>query len=406
MWLGASASFAEEVLATDGHGGHHGLMQDSCGCEPELSHAWVTGEYLLWWFKDARIRAPLLVTGDENDPLAGFFGEGTTQLLFGNEDLEYDDMSGVRLSTGYAFAPNVGAEIIGMWLPKRTERFEFVSDASGRPLLARPFFDTSINLGNTVFVAAPDFANGRFRTSAYAELWGAEANVIIKSHPYASCSIDWIVGLRYADLEEDLDIVHNTVPFSPNSDAGFGVFGGTNFLNIPFASGDTEVIEDRFRTQNRFFGTQLGLRGELQFGNWFINGSAKVALGSTRQIIDIRGRTTLTTVNNDVLTLPGAILAQTSNIGRHTDNEFSVLPEVGINLGYQAGAMRVFAGYSFMYWTNVVRPGDQLDRIVDFRQSPIDPDYDPTINASRPAVPFKESNFWAQGINLGLEYRW
>jgi hypothetical protein len=26
--------------------------------------------------------------------------------------------------------------------------------------------------------------------------------------------------------------------------------------------------------------------------------------------------------------------------------------------------------------------------------------------AARPAVPFKDVDFWAQGINFGLEFRW
>ena len=51
-----------------------------------------------------------------------------------------------------------------------------------------------------------------------------------------------------------------------------------------------------------------------------------------------------------------------------------------------------------------VRPGDQIDK-VDSRQIPLLSGFDPTVRATRPAVRFNERDFWAQGINFGLEIR-
>jgi hypothetical protein len=40
----------------------------------------------------------------------------------------------------------------------------------------------------------------------------------------------------------------------------------------------------------------------------------------------------------------------------------SFVPEAGIDVGYQLTRhLRAKAGYTFIYWTDVVRPGDQID---------------------------------------------
>ena len=57
-------------------------------------------------------------------------------------------------------------------------------------------------------------------------------------------------------------------------------------------------------------------------------------------------------------------------------------------------------GYSFIYWSNVSRPGDQIDLNVSPSQFP---PYDET--ATMPAFVQHTTDFWAQGINVGLDYR-
>jgi hypothetical protein len=211
--------------------------------------------------------------------------------------------------------------------------------------------------------------------------------------------VDGLIGFRYADLQEDLDIAHFTVPIPPFGGT-FAVFNGNQIL-----LGETQVVNDVFHTHNQFYGGQLGLRAETRFGNWILNGTVKVALGSTRQIVDISGGSALTTTAGTT-SLPGGVLSQVSNIGRFKDNEFSVIPEAGVNLGYQlTEGLRVYVGYNFLYWTNVVRPGSQLDGVVDDRQAPTSPFFNPTFLASRPAVDFSDTDIWVQGINAGLEFR-
>ena len=62
------------------------------------------------------------------------------------------------------------------------------------------------------------------------------------------------------------------------------------------------------------------------------------------------------------------------------------MPEVGVNVGYRLAAqLRVSLGYSFLYLDHAARPGDQMDR---------------------PAFLFRQSDFWMQALNFGVEFRY
>jgi hypothetical protein len=52
-----------------------------------------------------------------------------------------------------------------------------------------------------------------------------------------------------------------------------------------------------------------------------------------------------------------------------------------------------------LYWSNVARPAEQVDLGVS--QFPPEP----PAGAHRPQFLFSASDFWAQGLSLGLDYR-
>jgi len=60
-----------------------------------------------------------------------------------------------------------------------------------------------------------------------------------------------------------------------------------------------------------------------------------------------------------------------------------------------------------LFWTNVARPGDQIDRNVNQDLLPDENFVGTTLPVpTRPAFAFKSSTLWAQGVNVGLEYTW
>jgi hypothetical protein len=126
----------------------------------------------------------------------------------------------------------------------------------------------------------------------------------------------------------------------------------------------------------------------------------KVALGPTQQMVNIQGSTLV----NGTTRLEGGLLALSSNIGHYSRDVFTVVPEVGLNLGYQlTDHLRLFVGYNFLYWSSVVRPGNTVQRAINPNLLP-----GSTVmgGPDRPAFAFRGSDFWAQGVSFGLEFRY
>src|SRR5581483_6431005 len=143
--------------------------------------------------------------------------------------------------------------------------------------------------------------------------------------------------------------------------------------------------------------------------NWFVGARGKLGLGGTYHEVKIDGSQTFVGPTGLVQRFTGGLLALPSNIGAHQRGSFSFVPELTLTAGYRASDhWRVFVGYNFLYWSSVVRAGSQIDRALDETLIPnfntINPA--PPAGRSRPAVLFEKTDFWAQGLNLGVEFRY
>ena len=77
-----------------------------------------------------------------------------------------------------------------------------------------------------------------------------------------------------------------------------------------------------------------------------------------------------------------------------------MMPEIGFTVGYDfTSHLKATVGYTMLYWSNVARPGDQIDLNLDPAQFP-----PATAIGEKPAYALHTSDFWAQGVNLGLSY--
>jgi hypothetical protein len=84
-----------------------------------------------------------------------------------------------------------------------------------------------------------------------------------------------------------------------------------------------------------------------------------------------------------------------------------VVPEATVNIGFAPRpGLRLYVGYNFLYWSNVIRPGDTIDRTADVTFVPNPPTGVAPSGAFRPQPQFRQSDLWAQGIQLGAELRW
>jgi hypothetical protein len=373
---------------------------------------WARADFLLWWIKNGPAPPPLVTTGPSSAVSPGVLGQPGTAILIGGQPIDYGTFSGGRFSVGgwCNVHQSLGLEVTGFVLQKRSVFSTATSDASGTPVLARPFIDAQTNTQFVAFATFPDRFSGGVAVATSDRLWGLEANVlhneILKSvtlrgdRPWADVRVDWFAGFRYLDLRENLTIFQSSQIL-----AG----GVASFLGNTVGTPNLENLTDAFGTKNFFWGGQIGSRWQLCHGAWLLDLLGKLALGGTQQVIEIGGTTTLVgpAAVGGSQTAAGGLLTTSTNIGRFTRDRFSVIPELGIQLGYQlCPEARVFVGYSLIYWTDAVRPSQQIDPVVNLTQVPIHPSFGPLVGPAQPAVPFRETDFWAQGINFGLELRY
>jgi hypothetical protein len=132
----------------------------------------------------------------------------------------------------------------------------------------------------------------------------------------------------------------------------------------------------------------------------------EVALGASHQVVNIQGSTTETgTGSANPGTFPGGFFAQSTNVGRRTDDQFGVIPQLQVQFGYQVTSwLRAFVGYDFLYWNQVVRPGSQIDRRVNATQQLFLGES--LIGTPLPAPLFDRTDFWVQGVSFGAELRY
>ena len=164
------------------------------------------------------------------------------------------------------------------------------------------------------------------------------------------------------------------------------------------------LLNDKFSTRNRFYGAQLGIDGEYRWRNWIFSGRGKIGLGTTHETADINGSTLFTSQMGMTTVIPNSgLLAQPTNVGRTKHSSFAAVPEVGLKIGYQfTEHLRVTVGYDFLYWSRVARPGQQIDTLVNTSQ--LLGQGGATVVPANPARIFRDTDYWAQGINLGLEF--
>ena len=355
---------------------------------------WVEAEYLLWWIKGAAL-PPLVTASPSSTPAtqAGVLGAPSTAILFGGNSVNDDVRSGGRFTLGGWLNDCQTLGVEGDFFLLSSQGTGFAASSTGSPILARPFFNTTTGQPDAQLVSFPGLLAGSVSAnSASTGLQGADA--LLRANLCRGCNyqLDVVGGYRYLRLSDHLGVDENLVSTSaanPNL-----VPQGTSF-----------ILADRFDSRNEFHGFELGLKGNLRRGPWVLQGRALMAVGDNREVVSVSGATTVTVpgVPPPVTSL-GGLLALPSNIGHFSRDRVEVIPEFGARVGYQVTHhLQAFAGYTFLYWSDVVRAGNQVDLAVNPNLLP--GSGTPATGAQRPLPLLTGSSFWAQGIELGLELR-
>lgn len=393
---GQPGYFGEPRKVLNASPGQGALWYDVKSCR----RFWINFDYLNFWAKGNHVPA-LATTSAPGTPQvnAGVLGLPTTTVLFGDERVNTGFRPGGRLQLGVWLAEGEFLGLDGHYYALGQTSTNFTANASFNPLepgaqiLARPFFNTSIGAQDSLVVAFPNFIAGGLPTDLNGGI-SIHSESKIQSASFGLrhlLSIDFLNdsrlfitgGYRFFKVDETLNIANQINPVG-------GIFlPGTFFRTI-----------DQFSTSNQFNGGYVGLLHDKRWGRFSLTTNAQLALGDMHEVVQIDGSQVIfdgvtTTFRNT------GLLTNFSNIGKHTKDQFTLIPEIELKLGYQLKpGLRATIGYNFTYVTRLSRPGNEVDLVVNPTQVEGVP-----ANPSRPAYLNNPTDLWLQGGTAGLEVR-
>ncbi len=367
-------------------------------CSPPGKY-WLRADYLMWWTNGMRL-PPLVTTSPQGTPIeeAGVLPGAT--ILYGNETVGDYGRSNFRMSWG-VWLDNChvwGVEGDYFTIGEGTSNYSRYS--TGDPILARPFYDVENIQQSRELVAYPDEVEGTITVGVkdYFQSTGVALTYNLCSCDSCAagcdpcrppmlfcCRADLLVGYRYYKYNDSVAI---------REDLRITKEGPTQ--NWLFQ------VDDGFRARNDFHGSEFGLRTRVYRGRWSLEVLTKIALGNNHQVVHIDGQTIVTPIDQPVEVRDGGVFAVRTNEGTYTRDTFTMIPQLGVELGYQLNeGWRAYIGYNILYWGCVIHAAEQIDLNVDPRNIPVA--QDPALPF--PAFPGETTDFWAQGLNVGLEWR-
>jgi hypothetical protein len=365
---------------------------DPCVCGPD-GRFWIGGEYLYWTARGAQT-PPLVSTSPAGTPVnqAGVLGAPGARTLFGGDAINDDWHSGVRVYAGLWLdqRQTFGLDFSGFYLFR--DNTDFTATSSGSPIISRPFRNTLNGTQAAELVAFPGILAGTVTVGSGSNVYGVNPNLRINLCCDPCGRLDLLLGYRYMRLSERITVREDLTATDPLG------------ARAPF--GTQITVFDSFDTINTFNGGQVGLAGEMRRGNFFVGGRVSVAIGNTHKQVNINGQTRIVAPDGTRTNLVGGLLAQRSNIGTYAFDAFSVIPEVGLNVGMNVSKnVRVYGGYSFLYWTNVTRAAEQIDFGVNPTSIPRSATPTTLQGSPRPIFLHREADYWLHGLNAGIELR-
>lgn len=350
-----------------------------------------SAEYLALWMRSGPTPPLVQVISPESAMFAIQTGElppNATIDVFPDGGTDPGTFSGARgvLGLWLDSCPTWGVEVGYTQIFRQSDQFEAVS--GGIPVLGRNFFDVAAQRNAFLRYTNPNGSQtGYIRVDAPTQAVGGEANVRYHGLAILADRTEYIAGVRYFNLKEFVSI-----------DSGSQFRDAMGAVTTSYDSTET------FAARNEFYGGQIGMDSHFYYGSWTLDVGSKLALGSISQRVGIEGSTTVTRPGQPTEFYPNQSLlyVQPTNAGSYSRNEFAVMPEVSIRLGYQlTDRIRATIGYEFIGISSVVRAGSAIDVNVNPNNTQFIGTNRPS-NAPNPVFGFNGTEWWAQGISAGL----
>ncbi len=386
-----------------------------------FAESYFEAEYLAWFVKKNPIPVPLVTFASLDDSIPGAIGQPHTHVLLGNQRIGMGWMQGFKMIGGWNHC-NFGIEASYFLLPKVQDQKSIqTSGQVGSPNLAAPVFDVTgvwgLNgvSGETIFILPGPlvefpFFLGIFRLDLETRLQGAE---IFGFYPFTKeCrwSFCGLLGMRWLELKESLKFQANTdtVPNSP-------------------LTPNIAEYTDHFKTMNNFVAGSFGLIGQFNWHRLHFDAKILGSIGANLERLKIFGSATPGTgtvwfSTKDAGNISGGIFSEPSNIGTHHRSPFAFAFETKLESVFEINPYWALdVGYTFLWISKVLRPGNQIDRKINSTRSALGdasrkttgigpgpvtfPDQQSAPLPDGPIAPqvlFKQSSFWAQGLNAGI----
>lgn len=354
---------------------------------PVAEYWWALPEFGAFWIRGDRL-PPLVTASTPGTSLtaAGVLGLPSTSILGGGDRVNGETRAGGMLTLGTWLDDSQLLALQGRFMIVGGHDSTVAAGSDGSQIIARPFTDAATGAGAAELVSFPGVVKGTATVTASSGLlYGADVQLVRQMYEVPGLRCDFLFGYRFLYFDENLQIEENLTSL------------------LPASAGANLVVHDRFATANTFNGGELGVRAELWRGPLTLELLARCAAGNVTRRVHITGDTTITVPATAPAISPGGLLALGSNTGVSMSNHIGFIPELGVTAGFQITRnFRATVGYSALWWTNIVRAGEQADLAVNPNLIP-----PPVAGGPRsPALAVDESNLWLQGVRFGLEFRY
>ena len=341
-------------------------------------NVWAQGEYLMFWTKSADL--PILAS-------TGVLDQPGIRPLFGGNPVDLGLHSGTRLTFGLWDCPCQELGFQASYFMLGNYGKTFTADTTSNALLAQPFANAVSGHEDAAFLAIPNSQTGNISIRIANQMQMADALARINLSQTQCDRVDFLLGYHYAKFEERLNIDGSTTYIDPL---------GVNRVGTVISSFDD------FQTKNFFHGGELGLISKSTTGALTVELSTRISLGNNASQVKINGNTTTAVPNLAEQNSVGGLMALPTNIGTYSQNSFAFIPQVGLTLTHRfTNNLDLSFGYTFIYWSKVARPGQQVDRQINPTQIPPGP----LVGVASPKFEFASTDFWTQGLQFGLLYR-
>jgi hypothetical protein len=374
----------------DGYG-PNGLF-NSAGQQPDcgyyLERLWFNIDYILWHMRSEPSAWPLAVQGTVANGVNPFAPGSVT--LFGGTPVDWDLSNGARIEFGgwLPGSTKIGIDVTGTITEAKTLTRSAASGPLGIPVLGAPFINELTGTIDSLFASTPGIP-GAIAASAKTQLWSTDVDVVGNVYRAQYFTANVIAGFSYFSLQEGMSLQLA----STGNPSGF-------FLGAVNAS-PTSLL-DQFNTRNNLYGGNIGAQFEYRYRRFTLDLEDRLVMGVVNQFLDVNGYS-----QAGGMRVPGGLFTQTTNIGQRSTDEFGVVPQLHAELGYQATKwLRVNCGIDFLYASSMLRPGNQIDNVVNPTIMPFNPAFGTVGGTARPAQLFVVSDFYALGVSFGMQVRY